>query len=71
MSMPPNEEKVYEAMKKNNLTKPEAAKKVDDIAKLVAPMGKGQVASAVASLKSKGLLGMGTGTRANSYYVAK
>jgi hypothetical protein len=71
MAMNPNEQKIFDAMKKANITKPESAKKVDDIAKLVAPMGKGQVASAVASLKSKGVLDLGGESRANAYYVKK
>jgi hypothetical protein len=71
MAMSPPEEKIYEALKKANCTKPENAKKVDDIAKLVAPMGKGQVASAIASLKSKGYLDLGGASRANAYYVKK
>lgn len=71
MSMNPIETKVYDALKRANATKPENAKKVDDIAKLVAPTGKAQVASAIASLKSKGLLALGGESRANAYYVAK
>lgn len=71
MSMSPHETKVYEAMKKASINKPEAAKKVDDIAKLVAPMGKGQVSSAIASLANKGFLGLGGESRANAYYVKK
>ncbi|MHB8586183.1 MAG: hypothetical protein ACYDDF_10180 [Thermoplasmatota archaeon] len=71
MSMSIHEQKIYDAMKKANINKPESAKKVDDIAKLVAPMGKGQVSSAVASLKSKGFLELGGESRANAYYVKK
>lgn len=71
MSMNPQEQKVYDALKKANVTKPEAAKKVDDIAKLVAPMGKGQVSAAIASLKSKGFVDLGGASRANAYYVKK
>ncbi|HVL48127.1 MAG TPA: hypothetical protein VM889_06185 [Candidatus Thermoplasmatota archaeon] len=71
MSMSPHEQKVYDALKKAAATKPEAAKKVDDIAKLVAPMGKGQVSAAVASLKQKGFLDLGGAARANAYYVKK
>lgn len=71
MAMTPHEEKVYEALKKAGATAPEKAKKMDDIAKLVLPMGKGQVASAVANLKAKGMLDLGGAARANAYYVKK
>jgi hypothetical protein len=71
MSLSPQEQKVYDALKASGATTPEKAKKVDDIAKLVAPMGKGQVSSAVASLKSKGFFDIGGAARANAYYVKK
>ncbi|MFA5862259.1 MAG: hypothetical protein WDA16_11255 [Candidatus Thermoplasmatota archaeon] len=71
MSLSPQEQKVYDALKSSGATTPEKAKKVDDIAKLVSPMGKGQVSSAVASLKSKGHLDLGGANRANAYYVKK
>ncbi|MHB8606038.1 MAG: hypothetical protein ACYDCK_12370 [Thermoplasmatota archaeon] len=71
MSMSPVEQKIYDALKKANCTKPENAKKVDDIAKLVAPIGKGQVSSAIANLKAKGFLDLGGAARANAYYVKK
>ena len=71
MSMNPFETKVYEALKRANCTKPENSKKVDDIAKMVTPMGKAQVASAIASLKAKGFLDLGGEARANAYYVKK
>ncbi len=71
MTMNPVETKVYDALKKVGAIKPEAAKKVDDIAKLVAPIGKGQVSAAIASLKQKGFLELGGASRANAYYVKK
>ena len=71
MSMTPHEEKVYNALKSAGATTEEKAMKVDNIAKLVAPMGKGQVSSAVANLKSKGFFAMGGASRANAYYVKK
>ena len=71
MSMSPIEQKVYDALKKAGAIEPARAKKVDDIAKLVAPIGKGQVASAVASLKGKGFVDLGGEQRANAYFVKK
>ncbi|MGQ0534750.1 MAG: hypothetical protein ACT4PT_01615 [Methanobacteriota archaeon] len=71
MSMSPIEQKVYDALKTAGANKPENAKKVDDIAKMVAPIGKGQVSSAIASLKNKGFLEIGGAARANAYYVKK
>lgn len=71
MSLSPQEEKVYEALKKAGATTEEKAMKVDNIAKLVAPMGKGQVASAIANLKTKGYFAVGGASRANAYYVKK
>lgn len=71
MSMNPHEQKVYDALKKAGATAPDKAKKVDDIAKLVAPMGKGQVSAAIANLKQKGYFDTGGASRANAYYVKK
>jgi hypothetical protein len=71
MTMTPQEEKVYNAVKSAGATTEEKAMKVDNIAKLVLPMGKGQVASAVASLKTKGYFAMGGASRANAYFVKK
>jgi hypothetical protein len=71
MGMSIHEQKVYDALKSAGATTPEKAMKVDNIAKLVAPMGKGQVASAVANLKSQGFFGVGGESRANAYYVKK
>jgi endonuclease III len=71
MSMSIHEQKVYDALKKAGVTEDTKAKKVDDIAKMVAPMGKGQVSSAIASLTSKGYLAVGGASRANAYYVKK
>lgn len=71
MSLTPQEEKVYEALKKAGATTEEKAMKVDNIAKLVLPMGKGQVASAIATLKAQGLFALGGESRANAYYVKK
>ena len=66
-----HEQKVYDTLKSVGATSPEKAKKVDDIAKMVAPLGKGQVASAVASLKAAGLLDIGHESRTHAYYVKK
>lgn len=71
MSMSPHETKVYDALKKAGANAPDKAKKVDDIAKLVMPMGKGQVSAAIASLTQKGYFGIGGPSRANAYYVKK
>lgn len=69
--MSPIEQKVYDALKSSGATTPEKAKKVDDIAKLVKQMGKGQVASSIANLKQKGYFALGGENRANAYYVKK
>ena len=71
MTMTPPEEKVYNAVKSAGATTPEKAMKVDNIAKIVLPMGKGQVAAAIANLKQKGYLAIGGEARANAYYVKK
>lgn len=71
MTMTPQEEKIYEAIKKAGATTEEKAIKVDNIAKMVLPMGKGQVASGIAQLKTKGYLAVGGASRANAYYVKK
>ena len=71
MSMTPHEEKVYNALKSAGATTEDKAMKVDNIAKLVAPMGKGQVSSAIAELKNKGFFAVGGASRANAYYVKK
>jgi hypothetical protein len=71
MTMTPPEEKVYNAVKSAGATTAEKAMKVDDIAKKVLPMGKGQVAAAIANLKQKGYLAIGGAARANAYFVKK
>lgn len=71
LTMNPNETKIYEALKKAGATAPEKAKKVDDIAKMVMPMGKGQVSASIASLTQKGYFALGGAARANAYYVKK
>jgi hypothetical protein len=71
MTMTPPEEKIYNAVKSAGATTEDKAMKMDNIAKLVMPMGKGQVSSAVASLKTKGYFGVGGASRANAYYVKK
>lgn len=70
MSLTPIEQKVYDAMKKGGATEDSKAKKVDDIVKM-AGAGKGQVASALASLTSKGYAAVGGPSRANAYYLKK
>ena len=71
MSMTPQEEKINNAVKSAGAITEEKAMKMDNIAKLVMPMGKGQVASAVANLKTKGYFAMGGASRANAYYAKK
>lgn len=71
MTLSPPEQKVYDAMKKAGLTEEAKAKKVDDIVKLCGAIGKGQVASAIASMTKKGYAAVGGPSRANAYYLKK
>ena len=71
MTMTPAEEKIYNAVKGAGATTEDKAMKTDNIAKLVLPMGKGQVSSGIAQLKTKGYFGVGGPSRANAYYVKK
>ncbi|HLE97483.1 MAG TPA: hypothetical protein VI997_08950 [Candidatus Thermoplasmatota archaeon] len=71
MTLNPVEQKVYDALKKAGVTTSDKAKKVDDIVKLCGAVGKGQVASAIASLTSKGFAAVGGPSRANAYYLKK
>lgn len=71
MTLTGQAQKVSDALKNAGISAPEKAKKVDDNDKLAALLGKGQVASVVASLSSKEYFDVGGASRANAYRVKK
>jgi predicted transcriptional regulator len=68
--LPPDEKKVYEAMKRLGATNPNSLKTADDIAR-TANLPKGRVANALTTMVGKGIAKRVAREKAAGYYLLK